>query len=227
MEYFINKIVVIFKSLLTVILFIFFLNNNKGFTRTAEQLIHDSIVNCPENYQCPYYFVSIGKKYLKKSAYSKPEEYQFFCYAKDISDNEKRGSDKHITINVVDGDTIHINNIKHRLYGFDAPEMRQLCKINEMTYQCGIRSKKFLVSVINNKKVKCVRIDIDRYKRIIAGCFTNNTNFNRELVKSYWALAYRGHTLDYVIDEQFSQENSLGIWKGTFIHPKKWRKINR
>ena len=95
-----------------------------------------------------------------------------------------------------------------------------------MTYQCGIRSKKFLVSLINNKKVKCVRIDIDRYKRIIAECFTNNTNLNRELVKSCWALAYREYTLDYVIDEQFAQENSLGIWKGTFIHPKKWRKIN-
>ena len=32
---------------------------------------------------------------------------------------------------------------------------------------------------------------------------------------------------DYVPDEEFAQENNLGMWKGTFIQPKKWRKLNK
>ena len=34
-------------------------------------------------------------------------------------------------IRIVDGDTIHIDKIKYRLHGIDAPEMKQLCKKKE------------------------------------------------------------------------------------------------
>ena len=77
------------------------------------------------------------------------------------------------------------------------------------------------------KKVKCNKKDIDRYKRIVAECFVGQTNLNKELVRNGWALAYRDYSKDYIIDEEFAQENNLGLWKGTFIHPKKWRKQNR
>ena len=30
-----------------------------------------------------------------------------------------------------------------------------------------------------------------------------------------------------VEDEKFAKENKMGMWMGTFIHPKKWRKLNR
>ena len=31
------------------------------------------------------------------------------------------------SVKIVDGDTIHINQIKYRFHGIDAPEMRQIC----------------------------------------------------------------------------------------------------
>ena len=31
------------------------------------------------------------------------------------------------TLKIVDGDTIHIGKTKYRLYGIDAPEMKQEC----------------------------------------------------------------------------------------------------
>ena len=97
---------------------------------------------------------------------------------------------------------------------------------DEKKYQCGVRSKEFLVSLITDKPVRFVHKDVDRYKRIVAECFVNNINLNKELVKNGWALAYRDYSNDYVDDENFAKENNLGMWKGTFIEPKKWRKLN-
>ena len=90
----------------------------------------------------------------------------------------------------------------------------------------GVKSKEFLVSLIGDKPIRCVHKDVDRYKRIVAECFANNINLNKELVKNGWALAYRDYSNDYVDDENFAKENALGMWKGTFIEPKKWRKLN-
>ena len=105
--------------------------------------------------------------------------------------------------------------------------MNQLCKVKEENYMCGVKSKDFLVSLIANQSVKCEKKDIDRYKRIVAECFVGQTNINKELVRNGWALAYRDYSRDFINDEEFAKNNKLGIWKGTFIHPKKWRKINR
>ena len=57
--------------------------------------------------------------------------------------------------------------------------------------------------------------------------FCRSNQPNKELVRNGWALAYRDYSKAYIIDEEYAQENNLGMWEGTFIHPKKWRKLNR
>ena len=206
-----------------------FLVSSLSQAKTPKQMIKESIANYPGKCPCPYSITSNGNKCGKRSAYLKPGGYEPLCYVSDISGEEVS---KSITakplknIRIVDGDTIHIDKIKYRLHGIDAPEMRQLCKINGKSYQCGVKSKEFLLSLIGDKQVRCVQKDIDRYKRIVAECFVNNININKALVKSGWALAYTDYSKDYVADEHFAQENALGMWKGTFIEPKKWRKLN-
>ena len=194
---------------------------------SPEEIIKESIANYPGKCPCPYSIMSNGQKCGKRSAYSKPGGYEPVCYLSDISGEGKKSVSIQKKIKIVDGDTIHINKIKYRLHGIDAPEMKQLCKVREKNYQCGVKSKEFLVSLIGNQSVKCNQKDIDRYKRIVAECFVGQTNLNKELVKNGWALAYRDFSKDYITDEEFAQENKLGIWRGTFIHPKKWRQMNR
>jgi endonuclease YncB( thermonuclease family) len=41
---------------------------------------------------------------------------------------------------VIDGDTIEIHGTRIRLHGIDAPESRQLCKMNGEAYRCGQRA---------------------------------------------------------------------------------------
>ena len=225
---FINKALDYVKNLIFIIFSVFLiLISNLGQTKSPEQMIKESITNYPGKCPCPYSIMSNGKKCGKRSAYSKPGGYEPLCYVSDIADAKNDSVNIQEKIRIIDGDTIHINKIKYRLHGIDAPEIRQSCKIKEKNYKCGIKSKKFLVSLIGNQSVRCNQKDIDRYKRIIAECFVGKINLNKELVRNGWALAYRDYSKDYVTDEKFAQENNLGMWKGTFIHPKKWRKLNK
>ena len=206
---------------------ILFLVVSVSEAKSPEEMIKESIANYPGKCPCPYSIMSNGKKCGKRSAYSKPGGYEPLCYVSDITGTKNNSLGIQEKIRIIDGDTIHINKIKYRLHGIDAPEMKQLCNMKEKNYKCGVKSKEFLGSLIGNQSVKCNHKDKDRYKRIVAECFVGETNLNKELVRNGWALAYRDYSKDYVIDEEYAQENNLGMWKGTFIHPNKWRKLNR
>ena len=136
---------------------------------------------------------------------------------------------------VVDGDTIHIKSYKIRLEGIDAPEMKQKCKkpylqimffTFQKDYYCGQVSKKKLIQKIGNKPVKCILLGKDRYKRYLAQCFKGNINLNKWMVRNGYAVAYRRYSKLYISDENFAKEEKLGLWKGTFVKPEKWRKLN-
>ena len=139
---------------------------------------------------------------------------------------------------VVDGDTIHIDNYKFRLEGIDAPEMRQQCKKESFKisffigftfykdYSCGRVSKEKLITKIDTTEIKCISSSKDRYKRYIATCYKGKTNLNQWMVRNGFAIAYRRYSKKYVPDEEFAKENKLGLWKGKFMEPEKWRKLN-
>ena len=139
---------------------------------------------------------------------------------------------------VVDGDTVNIDNYKFRLEGIDAPEMRQQCKKESLKisstigftfykdYSCGKVSKEKLINKISGSEIKCIFTTKDRYKRYIATCFKEKTNLNQWMVRNGYAVAYRRYSKKYVPDEDFAKENKLGLWRGKFMSPEKWRKLN-
>ena len=197
----------------------------KTYSKTPKQMIKESIAQYKGKCPCPYSIMSNGKKCGKRSAYSKPGGYQPLCYISDITGKKETLIHK-VKIRIVDGDTIHIDKTKYRLHGIDAPEINQQCKVKEKSYACGLQSKIFLESLAQGKKIMCKQKDIDKYKRIVAVCFADGLNLNQEMVKSGWAVAYKYYSKDYVDDEKFAKNNQLGIWKGSFMKPKNWRKKN-
>jgi endonuclease YncB( thermonuclease family) len=46
------------------------------------------------------------------------------------------------------------------------------------------------------------------------------------MVRNGLAVAYKRYSKDYLGDEIYAKENKLGLWKGSFIRPEKWRKLN-
>ena len=157
----------------------------------------------------------------------------FFIFTSNILAEEIIGIPR-----IVDGDTIHINEYKIRLEGIDAPEIKQKCKKAKLkissifgftfyeNYECGKVSKENLEVKVNKSKIKCISSSKDRYKRYIAKCFKDNINLNRWMVRNGHAVAYRRYSKDYILDEDFARENKLGLWRGKFLNPEKWRKLN-
>lgn len=79
-------------------------------------------------------------------------------------------------IRVIDGDTIVINNIRIRLKGIDAPELKQQCKHKHS-------------NLIGNNMVYCSLPERDRYDRLLSYCYANNKNLSLELVRSGYAYS--------------------------------------
>ena len=128
---------------------------------------------------------------------------------------------------IIDGDTIHIKSNKIRLHGIDAPETKQTCKIGNEEWYCGKQSTKELKKLINKQNVECVINDVDVYNRYIAICYIDEININQWMVKNGWAIAYRYYSKDYINEEEYADDNKLGIWKSKFIEPYLYRKKNK
>ena len=127
-------------------------------------------------------------------------------------------------IKILDGDTIHIEKVKYRFHGIDAPEISQICKVNNKNIKCGELSKQKLIEKIGNKKVNCKKVAIDRYKRVVAECYVNDESLSKYLVKNGYAFAYRRYSKKFVEDENFAKKNKLGLWSMDFQYPWDYRR---
>jgi endonuclease YncB( thermonuclease family) len=125
---------------------------------------------------------------------------------------------------VIDGDTIDIHGTRIRFSGIDAPESRQTCEANGALYLCGQKAAIALSDFIGAHTVSCKKTGMDRYRRVIAKCFSDGTDLSGWMVSNGWAIAYRKYSLDYVADEERAKLQKVGIWEGTFMIPEEWRK---
>ena len=131
---------------------------------------------------------------------------------------------------IVDGDTLVVNGQRIRLHGIDAPELTQKCQLGKNLWDCGADASQALKSFIKNQPVRCLAQDIDRYGRIIAKCYSNESggeDIGERMVREGWALSYRRYSRDYINKEQTAEREKLGIWQGQFIKPWDWRRGKR
>ena len=149
-------------------------------------------------------------------------------------------------VEVIDGDTIVINNIKVRLFGIDAPEKNQICTTSLNSHNCGDESTDALKKWRGKKKVYCRYESLDRYKRILGICSGGggyfwsttetkskkqyeweNYSINALMVKYGHAVAYTRYSKRYLKWEEYAKNKELGIWKYQFDRPEDWRKKNK
>jgi len=112
---------------------------------------------------------------------------------------------------VIDGDTLEIDGQRIRLHGIDAPESRQLCRLDGKPWQCGKTAANALAEKIARRPVACEDLGRDRYKRIIAKGTVAGEDMGAWMVSQGWALAYRRYLLDYVEQEAEAQAAQRGI----------------
>ena len=127
-------------------------------------------------------------------------------------------------VTIKDGDSLEINSIRIRLYGIDAPEYNQTCKLSQTkTTPCGQDSKTYLKDLVKDKTITCTLHEKDQYQRHLATCYADDININQALVKNGYALSYLSDT--YSIEEKYAQKHKLGIWSTDFIHPRLFRQL--
>ena len=127
-------------------------------------------------------------------------------------------------LRIVDGDTIHLNGDKIRFSGIDTPEIKQMCKKNELIIACGLMAKNLLEKKIGMTIPACIMEGKDRYGRLLAECFVNGESLSSYLVREGFAFAYTQYSKKFVEDEKFAIKNKIGMWSMDFIFPWDFRK---
>ncbi len=129
---------------------------------------------------------------------------------------------------ITDGDTLRIEKIRIRLFGIDAPEGKQSCERDGVSWLCGQEAGKFLRSLVAGQQVTCAEKTRDRYGRSVATCsLPDGRDVGSEMVRAGMALAYRRYGgQSYNAEEAEAKANMRGLWGGTFTAPWEWRSQN-
>jgi len=124
---------------------------------------------------------------------------------------------------VVDGDTLTVDGRRVRLFGIDAPELRQPCMREGEAWACGEEAKRQLEELVGANPVACTGEQEDQYGRLIAICRSGRYELNATMVESGWAMAFRMYSADYVAHEFRAKAARQGIWRSTFDLPEYYR----
>jgi endonuclease YncB( thermonuclease family) len=128
---------------------------------------------------------------------------------------------------VVDGDTIEIGDQRIHLYGIDAPEFRQTCRIADKSYACGEEAAFALADEIGQRPLVCDPVDTNSFGRVIAVCWLETEDVNARMVSLGWALAHRRASQAYAANEDEARTAQRGLWRGQFDPPWEWRAARR
>jgi len=120
---------------------------------------------------------------------------------------------------VTDGDSIIVAGERIRLKGFDAPEMRQMCRAEGAEIACGRRAREHLTRLIGDETVVCTPAGRDKYRRLLAECRAGRDDLGRRMVLDGWAVAYG----DYEAEEARARRAERGLWATEFERPERWR----
>lgn len=115
---------------------------------------------------------------------------------------------------VIDGDTIellakenpynHITKLKIRLYGIDAPELKQAY---------GKEAKEYLSALVLKQEVSLIIENKDKYDRFVSTIFLKGQDINKEMVKNGYAHAYESFSKKYLAEQADAKKFKLGLWQ--------------
>ena len=129
---------------------------------------------------------------------------------------------------VSDGDSLRSGKLRIRIFGIDAPELKQQCQDqNGTAWDCGLAARQQLENLLDaDKLLHCELRDVDRYGRLVMQCFRGTVDIGAAMVLSGHALAYRSFSQLYVADEKHASSARNGVWHGSFQPPWEWRHQN-
>jgi endonuclease YncB( thermonuclease family) len=133
------------------------------------------------------------------------------------------------SLTVFDGDTFSQNGQVIRIWGIDAPELKQKCTINGISYACGEVSKAYLKSLLSENDVECISMPKSSFEtRTVSKCYIQTHDLGQMMVSSGWATDYTYFSKgEYEKQENLAKAEHRGIWSGQFESPYEWRKRHK
>jgi len=133
-------------------------------------------------------------------------------------------------VSVIDGDTLQIDGHLVQLYGIDAPELGQLCDRGGDLWECGAESALYLQKLVSfeGPPVECSPWDDEPTDHgggevIIGVCQVGPKVVGLTMVQNGYAVALPDSFPDYKEAEEQARQAELGIWRGDFVLPWRWR----
>ncbi|WP_428246771.1 thermonuclease family protein [Ferrovibrio sp.] len=126
-----------------------------------------------------------------------------------------------------DGDSLRHGRSAHRLYGIDAPELRQTCRRGQEDWPCGEAARDRLAALIEGRAIACETLEQDRYGRSVSICRADGTDLAALLVREGLAVAYLRYSWRYLPDEAYARIRRRGVWSGEFELPEQFRARHR
>lgn len=116
---------------------------------------------------------------------------------------------------VVDGDTIRIQGERVRLWGFDAAELPQRCRIQGVDRRIGVEAATHLSGILANGDLRCKTRARDDFGRPVAECWVGPVDIGDAMVRSGWAWAVPHFSGDrYQAAQVDAKLAGRGIWAG-------------
>lgn len=132
-------------------------------------------------------------------------------------------------VQLSDGDSFRLGDMRYRLHGIDAPELHQDCKDAQgKDWPCGIKARSELRRLIGTYPVECKAVTVDRFGRVVATCTAGGKDLAEEMVRSGYATVFTrpGFSSPYDKAQAQARTEKRGIWAGSFDVPSDWRRAN-
>ncbi len=129
----------------------------------------------------------------------------------------------------IDGDDLALTTVEHglqriRLWGVDAPELRQTCRRGGESWSCGAEAHAALGALVQGQQVVCegrARWHVTSVWRVKRQCFAGGVDLGEQLVLRGLAVSRRPH---YEPAQETARIAGAGMWEGCFRDPSWWRK---
>jgi endonuclease YncB( thermonuclease family) len=125
-----------------------------------------------------------------------------------------------------DGRTLTVAGQVVRLWGIDAPDLRQHCRNAEGDdYACGENARLALELLIGGKPVSCLSKGRDSAERIMAQCEAGGNDLGTLLVVTGRAIDFPPVSAGWYAEyEDGARSRRAGLWGGVFEMPWDWRR---